>query len=48
LASVWSSFQLALASLSRVSEVLSLNTNLEIIKDEKTHDTNSILEFKDV
>jgi ATP-binding cassette, subfamily B, bacterial len=39
---------LALASLSRVSEVLELNTNLEIIEDEKTHNSNAVLEFRDV
>lgn len=48
LASVWSSFQLALACLSRIWEVLSLNTDLAIIDDKKIYDTNLILEFKDV
>jgi len=48
LASVWASFQLSLASLERIWEVLSLKSNIKIIKDEKTVKTNSILEFSNV
>lgn len=48
LASVWSSFQLALASLSRIWEVLSLKTDLEVIQDKKIYETNAILEFRNV
>ncbi len=51
LASVWSSLQLALAGLDRISEVLTLESNMKVIPSEKTEDTSStstILEFKDV
>lgn len=48
LASVWASFQLALASLSRIWEVLSLKTDLEVSKDKKIYETDAILEFRDV
>lgn len=48
LASIWSSFQLSLASLERIGEVLNLKSDIRIIKDEKTVKTNSILEFSDV
>lgn len=48
LASLWSSFQLAMASWDRVSLLLSLETNLTIqeIKTEKS--STSLLEFKEV
>lgn len=48
LASVWSSFQLALASLDRIWEVVWLNNNLNILESGKTIKTNCILEFRDV
>lgn len=56
LATVWSSLQLALASLDRVQDVLALSSNMEVIhgdatdsdEDSKSAATNSILEFKDV
>lgn len=53
LASVWSSFQLALASLDRVSEVLLLNSDMEVMEDkeaEHNYDKKSdtVLEFRDV
>lgn len=52
LASVWSSFQLALASFDRISEVLALKSDLEIIdaKNEYSQDlkNNSILDFINV
>lgn len=35
LASTWASFQLALASLDRVSEVLALDSDMVVMKDEK-------------
>ncbi len=47
LAQVWSSFQLALAGLDRISEVLALSTDMEQLPHaEKVSDT--LLEFKDV
>ena len=52
LASVWSSLQLALAGLDRISEVLALESNMPIvIKDEKIEIPSSpgaILEFNNV
>ena len=48
LASVWSSFQLALASLDRIYEVLSLESNMPIIPSEKTKKTNDVLVFENV
>ncbi len=47
LAAVWSSFQLALASLERISEVLDLETNLPVIPSKKI-ESNLALSFKDV
>lgn len=44
-ASVWSSFQLALASLDRVSEVLSLQSDMKSIKDKAYHETDDMLQF---
>jgi ATP-binding cassette subfamily B protein len=50
LASVWSALQLALASFDRISEILSLKSNLLVvpsaIKEQKNCDV--IMEFKDV
>jgi ATP-binding cassette subfamily B protein len=53
LASVWSSLQLALAGLDRISEVLALTsnitTNVEVKeKEEVTHSHNAVMEFKNV
>ena len=48
LASVWSSLQLALASLDRISEVLALKSNLEIVSSTAVVPTSSLLTFKDV
>jgi ATP-binding cassette subfamily B protein len=48
LASVWSSFQLALASLDRIWEVIWLETNMNIIESQVTVKTNCILEFRNV
>ena len=48
MAAVWSSFQLALASFDRISEVLALQSDLKIMQPEKAGKPNSVLEFKDV
>ena len=49
LASVWSSLQLALAGLDRISEVLALESNISIIlSDEKSSPSAPVIEFKDV
>ncbi|MEI7510728.1 MAG: ABC transporter ATP-binding protein [Candidatus Peregrinibacteria bacterium] len=50
LASVWSSFQLALAALDRISEILSFMPDITVISGEKAEKRESelIMEFKDV
>lgn len=47
LASVWSSLQQALAGLDRISEVLALESDMEIVPGEATP-SDYLLEFKDV
>jgi ATP-binding cassette subfamily B protein len=47
IASVWSSLQLALASVERISEILNLESNMPIIASE-SFDKKSILEFRNV
>ncbi len=47
LATVWSSFQLALAALDRISEMLALESNLPVISAEPA-DSDSVLEFRNV
>lgn len=47
LASVWSSLQLALAGLDRISEVLALETDMAIIPAKPTG-SSAVLEFKNV
>lgn len=48
IASVWSSLQLALASLDRINEVLSLKPDMVTIPDEITGDVGKVLEFRNV
>ncbi len=48
LATVWSSLQLALASLDRIQDVLSLSNNMPVIESEEKGDEKMLLEFKDV
>ena len=48
LAALWNSFQVALAGWDRVSEILSLDTNLKILPEEKKNDSASLLEFNKV
>lgn len=52
LASVWSSLQLALAGLDRISEILALESNMPIIgideNIEKNPSSNNVLEFRNV
>lgn len=47
LATVWSSFQLALAALDRISEVLALESNMPVISATPA-DSNAVLEFRKV
>jgi ATP-binding cassette subfamily B protein len=48
LATVWSSLQLALASLDRVRDVLALSSDMPIIEDGEKGNHEVLLEFKDV
>ena len=51
LASVWSSLQLALAGLDRISEILGLESDIEEVPEEKTEKVSlagPVLEFKKV
>ena len=48
LAGLWASFQTAMAGWDRISQILSLNTNLEVIEDTRVESTSSYLSFRDV
>jgi len=48
LASLWSSFQVALAGWDRISQMLSLESNLHILKNTTTESSGFLLEFKNV
>jgi ATP-binding cassette subfamily B protein len=49
IATLWSQFQVALASLDRISEILSMKSNLELVPViHTTLTTHPVLEFKDV
>ncbi|KQN35260.1 multidrug ABC transporter [Pedobacter sp. Leaf41] len=48
LAALWTSFQVAMASWDRVSQILFLQTNLEQIEDSKATTSDALLEFKNV
>ena len=48
IAALWSSFQLALASLDRINEITSKKSDMLIIPQEIQETTNSIIEFKNV
>jgi ATP-binding cassette subfamily B protein len=47
LATVWSSFQLAVAALDRISELLALESNMPVI-DAPPSDSQSVLQFRNV
>lgn len=47
LAAVWSSFQIAFASLDRIAQLLSLESNLVILQAEQTSST-AVMEFRNV
>jgi ATP-binding cassette subfamily B protein len=49
IASIWPSFQLALAGFDRISEIMALKTDLKTVKKSaKISDSSFLLEFKDV
>jgi ATP-binding cassette subfamily B protein len=48
LAALWASFQVAMAGWDRISLLLSLETNLHVIKEVKVESSESYLHFKNV
>ena len=48
LAGLWASFQVAMAGWDRISQILSLDTNLEVIEDSTVESAASYLSFRDV
>ena len=48
LAQIWSSWQIALAGLDRISEVLAMRSNMKRIRDAKTEGKGHLLEFRNV
>lgn len=49
-ASIWSTFQIALAGWDRIAEILNLKSELKVVeaKNKKTNQNNSLLEFSKV
>lgn len=48
LAALWASFQVAMAAWDRISEILSLESDLEIVKGGAISSGSSLIEFKNV
>ena len=48
LAILWANFQQALAAWDRISYLLSLESNLNVVKETETHKSTSLVHFKDV
>jgi ATP-binding cassette subfamily B protein len=48
LAGLWASFQTAMAGWDRISQILSLDTNLDIVEDNGTHTSTAYLSFREV
>jgi ATP-binding cassette subfamily B protein len=48
IASIWASFQLALASFDRVFEVIHMKSDITILPTKEVTKTDSIIEFRDV
>jgi len=48
LASIWSSLQLAMASLDRISEVLDLETTIKVVPSDKKIEAHGVLTFERV
>ncbi|MFC0875346.1 ABC transporter ATP-binding protein [Saccharicrinis sp. FJH2] len=48
LASLWASFQLALAAWERIQKILSMESNMHVIESEEEEKTETLLTFKDV
>jgi len=48
LATLWTSFQTAMAGWDRVSQILSLETNLVTVQEQVAEPSTSLLEFRNV
>ncbi|MDB5137354.1 MAG: transporter ATP-binding protein [Mucilaginibacter sp.] len=48
LATLWASFQTAMAGWDRISQILSLDTNLATVKETVAEPSGALLEFRDV
>lgn len=48
LAALWSTFQVAMSGWDRISKILSLETNLQVINDPKTETSKAYLSFRNV
>ncbi|MFC3562771.1 ABC transporter ATP-binding protein [Pedobacter jamesrossensis] len=48
LAALWTSFQVAMASWDRISQILLLDNNLNQVEDNQTEKSDALLEFKNV
>lgn len=48
LASLWANFQAAMASWDRVSDILALENNLDVVQGKLQYKTDTLLEFKNV
>jgi len=48
LAALWANFQVAMAGWDRISQILSLETNLKIVEDKNCVSSNSYLSFRNV
>lgn len=48
LASLWTSFQVAMAGWDRISQILSLETNLVTVKEQVADPSEALLEFRNV
>src|SRR5579872_1634256 len=48
LATLWTTFQTAMAAWDRVSNILALETNLVTVKDAKSEPSDALLEFRNV
>jgi ATP-binding cassette subfamily B protein len=48
LATLWTTFQTAMAAWDRVSNILALDTNLGMVKDTKSEISDALLEFRNV
>ena len=48
LAALWTSFQVAMASWDRISQILNLETNLNLTENDNAKGSDALLEFKNV